>query len=277
MRRIVVLLFAVCALFPARGQDKPVLKDNKERMSYGLGAYMGEYWQRQGLEASDLDMAVVMDGFKSKMAGSPKLDEREVRAVIRELSATLQDRFKRKQIELAEKNKREGAAYQAENKGKPGVHTLPSGLHYNVLKEGSGNSPTTNDAVVVKYRGALIDGTRVTNPATEKDGQPPMPMQSMKGLVDALQLMKPGDKWHLVIPPDLAHGEGGSYPLIGPNATLVYDIELVSVFPGAPLPNKPTALDRGEILQVPSAGELKQGGRVELIQPGQPPRKVEIK
>ncbi|MCK9418960.1 MAG: FKBP-type peptidyl-prolyl cis-trans isomerase [Nitrospirae bacterium] len=131
---------------------------------------------------------------------------------------------------LTEKNKKEGEAFLEKNKTREGVKTLPSGLQYKVITEGKGKSPRERDTVTVHYRGTLIDGKEFDS--SYKRGQPEtFHMDGMiTGWAEALQLMKEGSKWQLVIPSDLAYGEAGSDTgSIGPNAVLIFEIELISV------------------------------------------------
>ena len=135
-----------------------------------------------------------------------------------------------KQAEVAKKNKTEGDAFLAENKKKEGVKTLPSGLQYKVIKAGTGKKPKMNDTVTVNYRGTLIDGTEFDN--SYKRGQPATFQVNgvIPGWTEALQLMEQGAKWQLFIPSNLAYGERGAPGgQIGPNATLIFEIELISI------------------------------------------------
>jgi FKBP-type peptidyl-prolyl cis-trans isomerase FklB len=134
-----------------------------------------------------------------------------------------------RQKELGEKNKKEGEAFLAENKKKEGVTTLPSGLQYKIMKEGDGQIPKSTDTVTVHYRGTLIDGTEFDSSYTR--GQPAtFPVKGViAGFSEALQLMKVGSKWQLFIPSNLAYGERGAGDDIGPNASLIFDIELISI------------------------------------------------
>ncbi len=131
--------------------------------------------------------------------------------------------------QAAETNKKEGEAFLAANKTKPGVVTTPSGLQYKILKEGTGPKPTAADKVVCNYKGTLINGTEFDS--SYKRGQPAtFPVgQVIKGWTEALQLMPVGSKWQLFIPADLAYGERGAGNDIGPDSTLIFEVELLSI------------------------------------------------
>jgi FKBP-type peptidyl-prolyl cis-trans isomerase FklB len=166
------------------------------------------------------------DGFSG---GKPLLTEQEVQETV----ATFQKEMMAKQEELAkklgEKNKEEGEAFLAENKKKEGVKVLPSGLQYKVVKAGTGGKPKLTDTVTTHYRGTLIDGTEFDS--SYRRGQPvSFPVAGViPGWTEALQLMEEGSKWQLFIPPNLAYGERGAGRDIGPNATLIFEIELISI------------------------------------------------
>jgi FKBP-type peptidyl-prolyl cis-trans isomerase FklB len=126
-------------------------------------------------------------------------------------------------------NKKEGEAFLADNKSKEGVVALPSGLQYKVLKEGNGPKPTATDSVVCNYRGTLINGTEFDS-STKHGGPATFPVNGViKGWTEALQLMPVGSKWQLFVPSDLAYAERGAGADIGPNATLIFEVELVSI------------------------------------------------
>jgi FKBP-type peptidyl-prolyl cis-trans isomerase FklB len=131
--------------------------------------------------------------------------------------------------QAAEANKKEGEAFLAANKTKEGVITLPSGLQYKILKEGNGPKPTAADTVVCNYRGTFLNGTEFDS--SYKRGQPlTFPLRGViRGWTEALQLMPAGSKWQLFIPSDLAYGPRGAGGVIGPSATLVFEVELISI------------------------------------------------
>jgi FKBP-type peptidyl-prolyl cis-trans isomerase len=215
----------------AAPKDEPVLKDQKAKSSYAVGVQMGKKLKGP---TPDLDADLVARGVKDVLTGAKMLlTEEEMKAA---LEAARKD-FRTKQAEvlkqLAEKNKKEGEAFLAENKTKEGVVTLKSGLQYKVLKAGDGKKPAADDTVVCHYRGTLIDGTEFDSSlARSKPATFPL-KQLIKGWAEALQLMPVGSKWQLFIPPGLAYGEKGPRGVratkIGPNATLIFEVELISI------------------------------------------------
>jgi len=211
----------------AAAQDAPALKDQKEKLSYALGMDLGNQFKKQAVE---VDADIFVKGLKDSLSGNKTLlTEQEARAAI----TALQNEIRTKQMaiakELGEKNKKEGDAFLAENKTREGVVTLDSGLQYKVLQAGEGKKPTVDDTVVCNYRGTLINGTEFDS--SYKRNQPAtFPVKGViKGWTEALQLMPAGSKWQLFIPPNLAYGERGTGNLIGPNATLVFEVELISI------------------------------------------------
>jgi FKBP-type peptidyl-prolyl cis-trans isomerase FklB len=157
------------------------------------------------------------------------MTELQARTFIAELQIQIKKKQDAAAKELGERNRKDGEAFLAANKAKDGVVTLPSTLQYKVLKAGDGTKPTIDDTVVCHYRGTLIDGTEFdssykrTQPAT-------FPLKKVIiGWTEALQLMPAGSKWQLFIPPELGYGERGAGPLIGPNATLIFEVELLSI------------------------------------------------
>ncbi|HEY2545654.1 MAG TPA: FKBP-type peptidyl-prolyl cis-trans isomerase, partial [Candidatus Acidoferrum sp.] len=167
------------------------------------------------------------------------LTDDEVKATMTALQADLRKRQEQKMQVLGDSNKAAGDAFRAENKTKDGVVALPSGLQYKILKEGTGPKPTATDTVICNYKGTLLDNTEFDS--SYKRGQPAtFPVSGViKGWTEALQLMPVGSKWQLVIPSDLAYGaRGGPGGGIGPNATLVFEVELMSIQPKADLKPK---------------------------------------
>ena len=225
------IALCLCLAGPwSRADDKPTLKDTKDKTSYGMGYNIGSSWKRSSIEASDVDLDLFMKGVRDAMEGhDPALTDKENREVLTAFQATLRTRRDEKRKELGEKNQKEGQTFLAENKTKPGVQTLPDGLQYKILTEGKGSKPTTNDTVSVNYKGTLLDGTEFDS--SYKRGQPAKFKVTgvIKGWTEALQLMPVGSKWQLFIPSELAYGERGRGGQIGPNATLIFEVELLSI------------------------------------------------
>jgi FKBP-type peptidyl-prolyl cis-trans isomerase FklB len=204
-----------------------VLKTPKDKISYAIGADLAGRLKSQSI---DVDPALVARGLRDIFAGTkPLLAPDEVRAAIMDLQNQLRQKQMLAAKAASEENKKEGEAFLAENKGKEGVTTLPSGLQYKVLQTGTGDKPKPTDTVVCNYRGTLINGKEFDS--SYKRGQPAtFPVSGViKGWTEALQLMPVGSKWQLFIPPDLAYGERGAGGDIGPNATLIFEVELLSI------------------------------------------------
>ena len=247
-----------------RAEDKAAFKDPKEKSSYSIGANWGNSLKRQEVE---VDLEAMIRGLKDGLAGKSTLTDQELKEALTALNQEIRAKMEEKRKRLGETNKQEGEKFLAENKNELGVITLPSGLQYQVLVEGSGESPKSNDVVTANYRGTLIDGTEFDSSA--KNGQPLVRPANMliKGWTEALQLMKPGAKWMLYIPPELAYGERGGAQ-IGPNATLIFEMELVSFKPPAPPPTVPPAQPvTSDIIKVPSKEELEKGAKIQILKP----------
>ncbi len=207
----------------ANAQDTLVLKSQKDKVSYIIGMDIGNNLKKQSI---DIDPNILAKGLKDALtSGKPLLTEKE----IQETMAALQKEMMAKKEEVGKQNKKDGEIFLAENKKKEGVKTLPSGLQYKVIKAGSGKKPKSTDTVTVHYRGTLINGTEFDS--SYKRGQTVSFQVSgvIPGWTEALQLMEEGAKWQLFIPSNLAYGERGAGGMIGPNATLVFDVELVSI------------------------------------------------
>ncbi len=203
------------------------LKTQKEKFSYALGMKMGESLHKQSVPVNS---AIFARGFRDGLAGGKTaLTEEEAQAAMKEMQQEIGKQQQEKQSALGAGNKKVGEAFLAANKSKEGVVTLPSGLQYKILKAGSGPKPTKDDSVVCNYRGTLIDGKEFDS--SYKRGQPAtFPVTGViKGWTEALQLMPVGSKWQLFIPPDLAYGERGAGADIGPDSTLVFEVELMSI------------------------------------------------
>ena len=212
------------------------LKTDKDKVSYAIGMNIGTGLHRQ---SADVDPAILAQGLKDAFAaGKTLLTEEEARAALTQFQNDLRKAQVEKMQKLGEENKKAGDAFLADNKTKEGVVALPSGLQYKVLTEGTGSKPATTDSVVCNYRGTLLDNTEFDS--SYKRGQPVtfLVTSVIKGWTEALQLMPVGSKWQLFVPPDLAYGNRGG-PGIGPNATLVFEVELLSIQPKPAAQPKP--------------------------------------
>ncbi len=208
---------------------KAELSSPKDKVSYGIGMNIGRNFSRQEF---DVNPDILAQGIKDVLAGGPTLmTEEEAQTTLVNFQQEMAAKHQAKMTELAEKNKAAGEAFMAENAKKEGVVTLPSGLQYKVLVEGTGKTPGQDDTVTVNYRGALIDGKEFDS--SYKRGEPAtFPLAGViPGWTEALQLMKEGSKWQLFIPSALAYGEGGAGPDITPNSSLIFEVELISIQP----------------------------------------------
>jgi FKBP-type peptidyl-prolyl cis-trans isomerase len=211
----------------SKSNTAPALTTDKEKASYALGLNIGRGLSKQPV---DLDSAAVARGVKDALSGSkPLLTDEEATADLAQLQDQVKKATDAKLQALAAENQKAGEAFLAENKAKEGVVTLPSGLQYKVLTQGTGPKPTAADTVVCQYKGTLLDGTEFDS--SYKRGQPATFAvgRIIKGWTEALQLMPVGSKWQIFIPADLAYGERGAGNVIPPNATLIFEVELVSI------------------------------------------------
>jgi len=214
--RMIVILGVLFLASQGNAQEKPALKNQKEKVSYIIGMDIGSNLKKQSV---DVDVSSLARGIQDALSGAkPMLSQEET-----------QETMTAFQKEMAGKQKQRGEAFLSENKKKEGVKTLPSGLQYKVIKAGTGKKPKVNDTVTVNYRGTLIDGTEFDS--SFRRGQPAtFPVSGViPGWTEAMQLMAEGAKWQLFVPPNLAYGERGAGGLIGPNATLIFEVELISV------------------------------------------------
>lgn len=228
MKRLLTVVAVSTLVFAtaAYGEDV-VLKDSKDKVSYAIGLDVGNAMKRQAI---DINADIFTRGLKDALSDGKKLmTDEEIRETMTAFSHEMAEKQKEKMQKLGEKNKKEGEAFLAENKKKEGVKTLPSGLQYKVIEEGKGKTPKAGDTVTVNYRGTLIDGTEFDS-SFKRNQAATFPVNGViKGWTEALQLMKEGAKWQVFIPSDLAYGDKGAGTMIGPNAVLVFDVELISV------------------------------------------------
>jgi FKBP-type peptidyl-prolyl cis-trans isomerase len=205
------------------------LPTDKDKLSYAIGMTVGRGLHR---DAVDVDPNVLLRGLKDAMGGGPTvLTDEQAQTAIVQLQNQLRQKMEAQRAQAEQVNKKEGEDFLAANKTKPGVVTLPSGLQYKVLKEGTGPKPSATDKVKCNYRGTLINGSEFDS--SDKHGGPlTFPVNGViKGWTEALQLMPVGSKWQLFVPSDLAYGARGAGSDIGPDETLIFEVELVSIEP----------------------------------------------
>ena len=223
MKKINLLILSISLILSACTSENTYKKPETEmeKVSYSLGVNMASTVKAQGLDSIDANS--VAKAFTDVFEGND-LDISE-----EESMKILQDFFGKKQAEKSAKANEAGKAYLAENGAKEGVTTTESGLQYEILSSGDGAKPTTNDQVTVHYHGMLTDGT-VFDSSVDR-GQPATfgVTQVIKGWTEALQLMSVGDKWKLTIPSNLAYGDQGAGGMIGPGATLIFEVELLEI------------------------------------------------
>jgi len=221
----------------AKAQPPLTLKTQKEKVSYAIGMNIGTGMHRQSVQ---VDPNILLRGLKDALAGGKTLmTDEEAKAVMTQLQNEMRKAQQEKMEQAGAANKKEGEAFLEANKSKEGVKVLPSGLQYKILKEGTGPKPAATDTVVCNYRGTLVDGKEFDS--SEKHGGPAtFPVNGViKGWTEALQLMSVGSKWQLFLPADLAYGDRGAGADIGPGATLIFEVELVSIQQAKPADAKP--------------------------------------
>ncbi len=203
------------------------LATDKEKFSYALGMNIAKGMKLQNI---DVDLEILMRGLRDAHTGAPtQMTVQEMGDTLNRRQQEMQAKAQEQQRLAGEKNKREGEAFLAQNKARPGVVTLPSGLQYEVITEGTGPTPKATDMVTTHYRGTLIDGTEFDS--SYKRGEPVTFSVGgvIKGWTEALQLMKVGSKWKLYIPSELAYGAQQRGQHITPNSTLLFEIELLAI------------------------------------------------
>jgi FKBP-type peptidyl-prolyl cis-trans isomerase len=209
------------------GQEAVNLEPAQNRMSYAIGVDMARNFRKQGIE---LDPELILRGMKDGYAGTVQMSDKDLRRTMNTFQGEVRQKMAQNRRLAGEDNKSRGAAFLAANKDKPGVTTLPSGLQYRVLTAGKsdGRKPLEFDMVECAYRGTLLNGTEfdVTEP-----GKPVTLKVSalIAGWREALKLMPEGAKWEVVVPANLAYGERGAGSDIGPNETIVFEVELVAI------------------------------------------------
>ena len=227
---VITLVFCCAAL----AQEKTTLKDSKDKVSYSIGLDIGSTLKKQKV---DINADALSAGLRDALSGAkPQMTDEQIKETMMTFSKELADKQQAASREAGQKNATEGEKFLAENKTKPGVKTTASGLQYKVLKEGTGASPKETDTVVTHYRGTLLDGTEFDS-SYKRNEPASFPVNGViRGWSEALQLMKKGGKYQLFIAPNLAYGPRGAGQEIGPNATLIFEVELIDIKPAAATP-----------------------------------------
>jgi len=207
------------------------MKTDLDSLSYAIGVDIG-----RNLKMSDLDninIEIMSNGMLAAFKGDESvMNQQKTQEIISKYVQKLQQKKQEESGKKLQGNKEKGAQFLADNGKKSGVKTLPSGLQYSVIKEGKGAKPKETDVVKTHYHGTLIDGT-VFDSSVDRGEPASFPVNGViKGWVEALQLMPVGSKWKLYVPSDLAYGDNGMPPTIGPGETLIFEVELISIESG---------------------------------------------
>lgn len=234
MARTAICLISIISLCSASwAAEQLAIGNQQDKDSYSLGYTFGMNLKKQGIDLNtDVLLRAIRDAVEQKQ---PVVSMDEIRETVYRLEEKMRISQEKRAKESASKNLQEGNAFLEKNKEKQGVKTLPDGLQYKVLVEGDGPSPKPTDFVSVNYKGSLVDGTLFDSSYTRGEPVNPRVDGVIKGWSEALQLMKPGSKWEIFVPPNLAYGARG-FNRIPPNSTLIFEIELLSIGkkPGAP-------------------------------------------
>jgi len=229
MKNSFIFLAIIALVSTGFSQGTTQLKDEKDKVSYSIGLDIGNTFKKQKM---DINTDILMTGLKDAMSGGkPLMTEEQVKETMTAYSKSMMEKQAVEAKEATAKNAAAGEKFLAENKTKEGVKTTASGLQYKVLKEGSGPSPKETDTVVTQYRGTLINGTEFDSSYKRNEPATFPVNRVIKGWTEALQMMKPGSKYQLFVPAALAYGERGAGQDIGPNETLIFEVELLSIKP----------------------------------------------
>jgi FKBP-type peptidyl-prolyl cis-trans isomerase FklB len=259
---VLTAIFSLTVAAPLLGGNPKVLKDDNSRTSYAMGMMLGQRWKASGV--TNLNYSLVLRGLKDAVAGgSTLLTEQEMRNTLLQYQQKLAKEQEARRQELVEKNLKASEAFLAKNKKQKGVVTLPDGLQYKVIADGSGPSPTADDTVTVSYEGTLIDGTKFDS----SDKVQFHLGDSIRGWSEAITHMKVGSEWQLYVPPDLAYGARGRPPKIGPDSVLIFKVKLLSIDRPKPVTSNIIKPVTSDIIEVPSAEEMAKGAKVQIIKP----------
>jgi len=243
MNRLIICFAAVLVASIGLAQDKQELKDQKDKASYSIGLELGTSLKKGKIEVNNDKL---LKGLKDGLSGEkPLMTEDQVKETMTALQKEMMEKQAAAAKEEGEKNLAAGEKFLAENKKKDGVKTTASGLQYKVIKEGAGASPKETDMVVTNYKGTTLNGTEFDSSYKRNEPATFPVNRVIKGWTEALLMMKPGAQYQLFIPANLAYGERGVGKDIGPNSTLIFEVELVSIKPpDAPATPAPGAANK---------------------------------
>jgi FKBP-type peptidyl-prolyl cis-trans isomerase FklB len=207
-------------------KEQPELKTVEEKFAYAYGHDIGRTMKRQGVA---LNADILAKGIKDALADKPGFTEKELQELQVAFQKFMEEKLAANAGPIAEKNLKDGQAFLAANKSKPGVTTLPSGVQYKVLKSGTGKTPKLTDRVLANYKGTTINGTEFDSSYKRGQASEFGVDEVIKGWTEVLQLMKVGDKWEVYIPSDKAYGPKQRSEVITPNSTLIFEMELVGI------------------------------------------------
>ena len=255
MKNSCIFLAVLALTSTGFAQGTTELKSENDKVSYSIGLDIGSTFKKQKM---DINLEILTAGMKDGVSGkTPLLNEAQVKETMAAFSKSMVEKQAAEAKEASAKNAAAGEKFLAENKTKEGVKTTASGLQYKVMKEGTGASPKETDMVVVNYKGTLINGTEFDSSYKRNEPATFPVNRVIKGWTEALLLMKPGAKYQIFVPASLGYGERGAGQDIGPNETLIFDVELVSVKPPeaapAPAAMKPAADGKPEAAGKPAA------------------------
>lgn len=224
---VAVVLGVALVATQVSAEEKMALKSEKDKVSYSIGINIGQSLKRDGV---DVNPEALAKGLRDGLSGSkPLMSDSERQQTMEAFSKEMRVKQEQKSSAAAAQAKKEGEAFLAENKKKAGVKTTGSGLQYKIIKEGTGKKPSATSTVTVHYKGTLIDGTEFDS-SYKRNEPTTFPLNGViAGWTEGLQLMKEGAKYQFFIPSNLAYGDRGAPPSIGPGATLIFEVELISV------------------------------------------------
>ena len=240
MRNVVLLcLTSILLSQQAHAEEIQPLTSQKAKVSYAIGVDLAKNFKKQAI---DVDLDSVINGMRSETAGAKLLmNDTEMRKILTDYNLELKTKQAQIRKQTAENNKKDGIAFLEGNKTREGVVTTASGLQYKILKVGNGPKPNDDDGVTCRYRGTLLDGTEFDNSDSSGFTYPVtfyVKDSVIEGWKEALKLMPAGSKWQIFIPSERGFGEKGVGQSVGPNATLIYEIELLAVNPQPVTPQK---------------------------------------